>query len=174
MKKKMKKIFKSWKEYLFKPEEPEEILNEVVIKTKEELIDFITRSPNQEMFIDTPAGNAKKFGGVSKRTLPFDYGEYPKLINPADNMGWDIAIVPSSSKRGTNMLPVGYAQYHDSDEVWNKVGKEKPDNISANTKIILANDGIYSTEDKEIVNIFFANILQFKPVVWFKKEERES
>ena len=94
---KKKNIFKKWKKFL----------SESVVKTREELLDIITRSPNQEIFVDTPAGNTKKFGGLVKTVLPFDYGEYPRLINPADDMGWDVIIVPSSSERNLNLLPVG-------------------------------------------------------------------
>ena len=154
---KRKNIFKKWKKFL----------SESVVKTREELIDIITRSPNQEIFVDTPAGNTKKFGGLDKKTLPFDYGEYPSLINPADNMGWDVIIVPSSSERNLNLLPVGHVQYYEEDDIWEKVGKEKPENISLNTKIILANDGNYYIDDKNIIEDFFEQLIQFKPVVWY-------
>ena len=158
----MKKILKKWKNFLF----------ETVIASREELIDFITQSPNQEIFLDSPRGSEKKFGGVKKNILPFDYGEYPKLINPADGMGWDIIIVPSSSERNTNLLPVGHVQYYKEDEVWDKVGKEKPANISANTKIILANDGNYYIDDKSTIEKFFNGLVQFKPVEWYIKTKK--
>jgi hypothetical protein len=154
---KKKNIFEKW----------EKFLSESVVNTREELIDIITRSPNQEIFVDTPRGNTKKFGGLTKMVLPFDYGEYPSLINPADNMGWDVIIVPSSSERNLNLLPVGHIQYYDNDDVWEKVGKEKLENISLNTKIILANDGNYYIEDKNVIEHFFKQLIQFKPVVWY-------
>jgi hypothetical protein len=66
-----------------------------------------------------------------------------------------------------NLLPIGHVQYYDDDTVWEKVGKEKPENISLNTKIILANDGIYYTEDKAVIEKFFKSLVQFKPVIWY-------
>jgi len=140
-----------------------------VVNTREELIDMVSASPNQEIYIDSPAGNKKKFGGLQGSVLPFDYGEWPRLINPADNMGWDLIIVPSSSERNINLLPVGHVQYHDEDEIWERVGKEKPINISHNTKIILANDSIYYTDDVDIIEDFFKKLVQFKSVVWYTK-----
>jgi len=159
---KKKNIFKKWKKFL----------SESVVKTREELLDIITRSPNQEIFVDTPAGNTKKFGGLVKTVLPFDYGEYPRLINPADDMGWDVIIVPSSSERNLNLLPVGHVQYYEDDDIWEKVGKEKPENISLNTKIILANDGNYYIDDKSVIEDFFKQLIQFKAVVWYTSTDK--
>ena len=82
-------------------------------------------------------------------------------------MGWDVIIVPSSSERNLNLLPVGHVQYYEEDDIWEKVGKEKPENISLNTKIILANDGNYYIDDKNIIEDFFEQLIQFKPVVWY-------
>jgi len=159
---KKKNIFKKWKKFL----------SESVVRTREELLDIITRSPNQEIFVDTPAGNTKKFGGLVKTVLPFDYGEYPRLINPADDMGWDVIIVPSSSERNLNLLPVGHVQYYEDDDIWEKVGKEKPENISLNTKIILANDGNYYIDDKSVIEDFFKQLIQFKAVVWYTSTDK--
>ena len=82
-------------------------------------------------------------------------------------MGWDLIIVPSSSERNLNLLPIGHVQYYEDDDIWEKVGKEKPDNISSNTKIILANDGNYYIEDKNVIERFFKQLIQFKPVIWY-------
>ena len=46
----------------------------------------------------------QKFGGVDPITLPFDYGEYPEIVNPADGMGWDIIIVPGSTKENKDLI----------------------------------------------------------------------
>ena len=159
---KKKNIFEKWKKFL----------SESVINTREELIDIITRSPNKEIFVDTPKGDTKKFGGLEKNVLPFDYGEYPGLLNPADGLGWDIIIVSSSSERNLNLLPVGHVQYYDDDTIWEKVGKEKPENISLNTKIILANDGNYYIEDKNVIERFFKQLVQFKPVIWYTDRDK--
>tara|TARA_R100000008_G_C3586349_1_gene172675 strand:- start:2065 stop:2526 length:462 start_codon:yes stop_codon:yes gene_type:complete len=153
----MKKILESWEKFLI----------EQVIPTQKELIDIIRANPNQEINIDTPKGKTKKFGGLKKVKLEFDYGEWPKLINPADDMGWDLIIVPSSSGKQKNLLPVGYIKYKDDDETWENVGKAKPKNIGQNTKIILGADGVCKENDKKIIENFFGKLIQFKTVVWF-------
>ena len=153
----MKKILRSWEKFLI----------ERVIATKQELIDILRAASKQKINIDTPKGKTKKFGGLKKVKLEFDYGEWPKLVNPADDMGWDLIIVPSATKKQKNLLPVGYIEYKDDDETWEQVGKAKPENIGQNTKIIIAPNEKYTNEDKQIIEKFFEKLIQFKDVVWF-------
>ena len=82
-----------FKEHWSQPKQAPEI-----IPTLREIVTYIGNVPNQEINLDNPKGSYKGFGREEKIPLPFDYGEYPFLINPADNLGWDIIIVPSSSK----------------------------------------------------------------------------
>jgi hypothetical protein len=144
----------------------EKFSTERVVYSYKELIDTVRDDPNQNIYLDNPKGTEKKFGGLTKNVLPFDYGEWPELVNPADNMGWDLIIVPSSTKKDDNLLPVGYVQYKDEDKVWEKVGKEKPVNIKQNTKIIIASNEKYNDNDKKIIENFFENLIQFQKVVW--------
>ena len=46
------------------------------IGTKKELLDLIKKDPDQKIYLDSPKGSTKKFGGVDPIELPFDYGEY--------------------------------------------------------------------------------------------------
>ena len=97
----MKKIFENWRRSI----------NEQVFHSKEELLVFLRSNPNQEIYLDNPKGTKKKFGGLEKKVLPFDYGEWPALINPADGMGWDLIIANSDSEETENLLPVGEVNY---------------------------------------------------------------
>ena len=109
---------------------------------------IIRADPNQEMNIDAPREiSYKKFGGEEEKKLEFDYGEWPKYINPADNMGWDFIIVPSANRDTPNLLPVGNVVY--SKEYKRKAG---------NDKIIIAPDGVATGADKETINTFFGEM----------------
>jgi hypothetical protein len=134
---------------------------------KEEVIEIIKNNSNYEIYLDNPKGTTKKFGGLEPKILPFDYGEWPDLINPADNMGWDLIIVPSSTKNDENLTPVGVVDYLADPEIWKKVGKKMKNDVAANSKIIIAPDGEYSQEDIQIIDDFFDSLIQFKPVSWF-------
>ena len=126
-----------------------------IIPTLREIVTYIGNVPNQEINLDSPKGSYKGFGRKKKIPLPFDYGEYPKLINPADGLGWDIIIVPSSSKNDKQLIPVGHVQY-----------TGRPDK-EGNDKIIIAPKGQYTSADKDIIDDFFDPLDRFKPVKWY-------
>lgn len=125
---------------------------------REELVQYITDYPNQEIHLDSPKGSSKAFGRgeENKVELPFDYGEYPDIINPADNMGWDVIIVPSATKDDELLIPVGHVAY----------SKERPSK-RGNDKIILAPQGKYTEQDKDIINNFFVDLEGFEPLTWY-------
>ena len=125
------------------------------IPTLDQIVTYIGNRPDQEIYLDNPKGSYKGFGRKEKIPLPFDYGEYPNLINPADNMGWDIIIVPSSSKNDKQLIPVGHIQY----DGW----PEK----KGNDKIIIAPKGQYTSEDKAVIDGFFDPLDRFKPINWY-------
>jgi len=134
-------------------------LNEqTVVSTRDEIVDFISQNPNQKINLDNPKGSRKAFGRGKKNKveLPFDYGEYPDIINPADNMGWDIIIVPSATERHPNLVPVGHIAY----------SKDRPAKVG-NDKIIIAPDGEYHPADLEIINNFFQDLGGFDPIMWY-------
>ena len=138
-----------------------------IIKSKEEVVEIIKNNSSYEIYLDNPKGTTKKFGGLVPRVLPFDYGEWPELVNPSDNMGWDLIIVPSSSESDENLVPVGFVDYLTDPEIWEKVGKKMNKGIGSNTKIIIAPSGEYFVKDKSILDSFFTNLPQFKPITWF-------
>ena len=142
----MKLLLESWKSYLNEKQQ--------MIASLAEVIDFIKENPNQKIYIDCPKGTCKKFGGKTAKAMPFDYGEWTDLINPADNMGWDLIIVPSAGNKRENLIPVGYLQYAEG------TGKE------GNDKIIIAPWGKYSQEDLNIIEDFFFPMERFEDVRW--------
>ncbi len=158
---KMKQLLTEWRKYLYEDKKP--------VATKEELIKIIMREPNQKIFLDSPKGATKKFGGVDPIELPFNYGEYSELINPADNMGWDIIIVPSGNEDDKNLLPVGHVSYTGDEEKWDENSeKEMPNDLINNHKIIVAPDGKYDSADKNLIDKFFQARWQFKEVKWYE------
>jgi len=121
--------------------------------------------------------------------MPFHYGEFVEISNPADEMGWDVIIVPSSSDvakteqseeddeetayvpAGHNLIPVGYVPVNESQKEWTRrtKSKKRPQGKPApvgNDKIILAPNGIIEDEDKKDIEEFFRPMWNFKDVVW--------
>jgi len=127
------------------------------IHTKEKLFKFLKKYPKQTINVDFPKGSIKGFSGVDA-PIPFDYGEWPELINPADDMGWDLIVVPTAAGYTQNMRPVGYVKYD---------ATVKP-HKKGNDKIIVAPSAIYSKEDKDTIDNFFNPIEHFEEVVWLK------
>ena len=92
----------------------------------------------------------------NKLELPFDYGEYPDIINPADNMGWDVIIVPSATKDDIPLVPVGHVAY----------AQNRPEKVG-NDKIIIAPNRRYTAQDAEIIEEFFNPLEGFESVEWY-------
>ena len=144
----MKVLMENWRKYV--TDEPS------VVPTREEMINFLANDPNQKIHLDSPKGSVKGFGRTNKIPLPFDYGEYPGIINPADNMGWDLIIVPSATKESELLMPVGHVEYE----------KDRRDKLG-NDKIIIAPSRQYTEEDRAIIDGFFSRLEGFEPVRWY-------
>ena len=127
-----------------------------IIPTRQEMISYAKDNPAAPKHIDKPKGSIKKFGGEVKIILPFDYGEWPHLINPADNMGWDLIIVPTASATDDDLVPVGYVAYNEN----------KP-TAMFNDKIILAPGRSYSSGDREAIDNVFKSMDYFDNPVWY-------
>ena len=151
----MKQIMEKWTTFL----ENEEKKEQIVLKTRSELYDYLKKHPesNKNIEIDVPKGSKKWSDGKNKKVLTFDYGEWTNLINPADKMGWDLIIMPKYDKNTSNLEPIGHLTYED------EVGKEKK-----NDKIILAPNSNYTDEEKQEMDDFFSDVDVFKPIVWYK------
>ena len=127
-----------------------------VVPNRVEMVNFLSLNPEQEIHLDNPKGSKKGFGRTEKVALPFDYGEYPDIINPADNMGWDLIIVPSATKDDELLMPVGHVEYSRS-------RRDK----QGNDKIIIAPSTQYTEEDKAIIDNFFGALEGFETVRWY-------
>jgi len=127
-----------------------------IIPTRKEIVDYIRHNSNQPINIDRPKGTIKRFGGKVSIKLPFDYGEWPHLINPADNMGWDVIVVSSATANDDNLIPVGYVAYNEN----------KPSSMF-NDKIIIAPHGKYTSTDRQLIQSVFKQMDYFDDPVWY-------
>lgn len=134
-----------------------------IIKTPKALFGFLREHEDLKINIDSPKGSKKGFGD-KKRVLPFDYGEIIGVINPADDMGWDIIFPPSKVPKGKTLLPVGIVRVSDDKDLWKEKANMSPP--IGNDKIIVSNDGKISEEDKNIISDFFEPMWQFKKIKW--------
>jgi hypothetical protein len=133
------------------------------IDTPKTLFKFLEKNQDLKINIDSPRGSKKGFGD-KKRVLPFDYGEIVGIINPADNMGWDIIFPPSQKPTGKSLLPVGIVKINPNKEIWKeKADKDPP---IGNDKVIVSSGGKISEEDKKIISEFFDSMWQFKKIKW--------
>jgi hypothetical protein len=116
----------------------------------------------------------KKRGDVMRwnetEPSPFDYGDFPNFINPADNMGWDIMIAPSSSPNDRNLLISGVVTISDDAEnIAPPHGNKK-----GNHKLILSKDGVLSNEDKQAFNKYFEPNKSFNQPSYFDEKDISS
>lgn len=157
---------------------------EVDIEGIDNAIDYINKNKGLFIYLDNPAGTKKRFGQKNLLKMPFHYGEFTEINNPSDDMGWDVVIVPSAEREASSspvphvpanheLTPVGYVPVNDSQEEWTRRTKTdllpegKPAPIG-NDKIILAPNGDFTDEDRNIINDFFDKLWNFKEVVWLK------
>jgi len=153
----MEKLLEGWKRFLV----------EEVVGTKEELIDIVSSNTSLKKNIDAAKGTGTKtFGGVKRQVVTFDYGEWPNLINPADNMGWDFILAPESSVNDDNLLPVGILSYIGDRDLWDSNGIGMPPGVAGNHKIILSGGGKISQKEKSHLNKYFQELWQFKNIEW--------
>ena len=152
----------------------------------EDLLSILSEDGGQLIYLDNPKGSFKNFGDDLVE-MTFDYGEFPEFINPADDMGWDIIIVPSESgklkdEEGAaltvisgdqhSLTPVGLVPVNTNADEWarNTISKKYPNGKkppTGNDKIILAPDGKYEDKDVSDINKFFKGLWQFKDVIWY-------
>lgn len=145
----MIKIINKWRQYLKEEKE---------ISSKDELKKHLEANPTDSLptkiNIENPKGTMRSFKNTEKKELPFDYGEWSQLKNPADGDPWDLIIAPGSSKTSQNLKPVGHVEYADG---------------SGNDKIIVSDGGNISDEDKEVISNFFSELenAPFKEPQWY-------
>ena len=152
----------------------------------DEVLEYLDENPGKFIFLDNPKGSKKRFGQKLRKKMPFHYGEFTEVNNPADDMGWDVIIVPSAKTttdpedeeedvkhipQGHSLIGVGYVPVNDSDEEWREKTKSpsRPEGKPApkgNDKIVLAPDGVVTDADKKKIEKFFKPMWNFKDVIW--------
>jgi len=152
-------------------------VEEIDIDGIDNAITHLNENPGQALYLDNPIGTKKRFGKDFYLEVPFHYGEVVTMNNPADDMGWDIIIIPSASKEGIDevgfghdLVPIGYVPVNPDEKIWKEKtkieGKQKSPPIG-NDKIILAPKGSTNiSEDIEIIENFFDTLWQFANVIW--------
>jgi hypothetical protein len=134
-----------------------------IIKTPKALFEFLKENEDLKINIDSPKGSKKGFGD-KKKVLPFDYGEIVGVINPSDDMGWDVIFPSSETPESKKLIPIGIVKINDDVDIWKEKANREPP--IGNDKIIVSNSGKISIEDKNIISDFFNPMWQFKKVKW--------
>jgi hypothetical protein len=71
-------------------------------------------------------------------------------------MGWDFVMVPSSDINENNLLPIGHVAYNQG----------RPTAIG-NDKVIIAPDGKYGEQDRQLIVEFFRKFDFFNEPEWY-------
>jgi len=78
--------------------------DEIEIEGIARALKYLDENPGKFIFLDNPKGSRKRFGQKNYKRMPFHYGEFTEVINPSDDMGWDVVVVPSARiKRDESM-----------------------------------------------------------------------
>ena len=158
-------------------------IEETDIEGVDKAIRYLQKNPGLAIHLDSPIGTSKWTVNNNPIDMPFHYGEFLDIINPSDDMGWDLVVAPSCSDMaeedgdihyisgGHNLQPVGYIPVNPSEELWraNTISREFPKGKSppiGNDKIILSEDGEIGSLDKQIIKEFFNKIWNFSDIVW--------
>ena len=149
-------------------------IEETEVEGVKEVLGYLKKNPGEFIYLDNPKESVKF---DNKKPLPFHYGEFIAIINPSDNMGWDVIIAPDVDvdivkekdgdkyiERGHMLSPVGYIPVNISEDEWaDKAGKSPP---IGNDKIILSFDKKIKLNSKKIIEDFFSTLWQFDNPIW--------
>lgn len=128
-----------------------------------------------DLKIEKMPGEKREFTGMEEKELPFAYGEIPNYTNPADDMGWDVILLPSTwGCNRDELMPVGILRYNRDVDYWDTLPGDDP---IGNDKILLGKRGKdsigdprgeYTHEDAEKLHEFFDNTEAFEAAsfVW--------
>lgn len=129
-----------------------------------EVLDILTNSLPR-LTIEELRGVKKKWGNPNP--IPFDYGELPDYINPADNMGWDIIIAPDSDADDKWLRVTGYVPINDQAHLIPPPFGNKP----GNHKLILGRFGKISNQSMSILKDYFEPLAAFETPYFINQGE---
>lgn len=141
---------------------------------EEEIMELLSDSL-PDLKIEKKPGEERDFAGTPKKKLPFAYGNIPNYTNPADDMAWDIIIVPSAvDLPKEELMPVGILRYNRDVDFWDTLPGDDP---IGNDKILLGKRskdsvgelrGEYTKEDLDILNDHFKDTKAFESpeLIW--------
>lgn len=122
-----------------------------------------------DLKVEKMPGEKRDFAGMESKELPFAYGEIPNYINPADDMGWDVIILPSTlGCTKDELTPVGILRYNRDVDYWDTMPGDDP---IGNDKILLGKRtqdatgdlrGEYTKEDSDKLTAFFEDTEAFE------------
>lgn len=106
----------------------------------------------------------------SDKICPFSYGEILYHKNPVDNMNWDIIVSPDSNDDDENLLICGIVKIKkDANKLPHPIG-----NKPGNDKLILANEGDLTSNDKKLIDEYFKDIQAFDAPIYFESSDEIS
>jgi hypothetical protein len=111
--------------------------------------------------------NTKQKWGVEE-PIPFDYGEIPEYINPADNMGWDFIVAPDSDPTNKNLRIAGIIKVKDNADNIPAPNGNKP----GNHKLILGSEGRVSNDAMKIIKNWFKQTKVFDPPQFYNQNNQ--
>lgn len=126
-----------------------------------------------DLKVEKMPGEKRDFAGMEEKELPFAYGEIPNYINPVDDMGWDVILLPSTlGSTKDELAPVGILRYNRDVDYWDTFPGDDP---IGNDKILLGKKeeylgverGIYTHDDAEVLDEFFGNTEAFEQANFF-------
>lgn len=107
--------------------------------------------------IESKRNTARRWG--VEEPMPFDYGDIPDYINPADGMGWDIIVSPDSDSSNKNLRIAGIVKVKDNALKYPPPEGNKP----GNHKLILAINGRMSNDAIQTIKRWFKQTKSFQP-----------
>ena len=122
-----------------------------------------------DLKVEKMPGQKRDFAGMDEKELPFAYGEIPNYVNPADDMGWDVILLPSTwGCTRSELAPVGILRYNRDVNFWNTLPGDDP---IGNDKILLGKrvedydgqpKGEYTKNDLDVLSNFFGGTEVFE------------
>jgi len=138
--------------------------NERKVISFDEILTFL-KNTLPRLKIEENKGVHKKWGNPNP--IPFDYGEFPDLINPADGMGWDVIISHDADKNDEWLRITGYVPINDQSHLIPPPFGNKP----GNHKLILGRFGKIGNQAISTLKDYFEDLPSFETPYFINQGE---